>query len=117
MMFCCRSLSWVYGTGVRQSVVLLAIAVSTLSFDHHNRERLIGNTSSKIRARHSSFTPRKSAWPCSSTQRRLSVPFLFRQTLISTAKRHKPARTEIPAQRHGRRSRDRGQKFELYSDL
>src|SRR5689334_9302849 len=46
MIFCCRSLSWVYGTGARQSAVLLAIAVSALSFAHPNRERWIGNISS-----------------------------------------------------------------------
>ncbi len=44
------------------------------------------------------------------------VPALFRLTLINTAKRHQPIRTEIPAQRHSRRYRDRRQKFELYSD-
>ena len=48
MIFCCRSLSWVYRTGLRQSVVLVAILVSTLSFDHRNRERSLGNTSSRV---------------------------------------------------------------------
>ena len=46
-----------------------------------------------------------------------NVPSLFRLTLINTAKRHQPIRTEIPAQRHSRRYRDRCQKFELYYDV
>ena len=45
-----------------------------------------------------------------------SVPSLFRQTLIYSAKQRQPIRTEIPAQRHNRRSPGRYQKFELYSD-
>jgi hypothetical protein len=47
MIFCCRSLSWVYGTGLRQSAMLLAIAVSAQSFAHRNREPLTMNISSK----------------------------------------------------------------------
>jgi hypothetical protein len=43
------------------------------------------------------------------------VPSLFRLTLISTAKRCEPTRSEIPAQRHDRRSCNQHQKFELYS--
>ena len=45
-----------------------------------------------------------------------SVPSLFRLTLINGAKRRELIRTEIPAQRHDRRSRDQCQKFELYFD-
>jgi hypothetical protein len=41
------------------------------------------------------------------------VPCLFRQTLISTAKRCEPVHTGIPAQRQDRRFRDQRQKFEL----
>src|SRR6266487_2078502 len=46
---------------------------------------------------------------------RSPVPSLFRQTSISSGKQCEPTRKEIPAQRHDRRSRDRYQKFELYS--
>jgi hypothetical protein len=42
-----------------------------------------------------------------------SVPPLFRLTLISITKQREPMRTEIPAQRHDRRSRNRHQEFEL----
>ncbi len=44
------------------------------------------------------------------------VPSLFRLTLLSTTKQREAMRNEIPAQRHGRRSGDRHQKFELYYD-
>ena len=46
---------------------------------------------------------------------RLSVPSLFRLTLISTTKRREPTRSQIPAQRLSRRYRGQCQKFELYS--
>jgi len=44
-----------------------------------------------------------------SMQRQTSVPPLFRQTPISSAKRREPTRSGIPAQRHDRRSRNRHQ--------
>ena len=46
-----------------------------------------------------------------------SVPSLFRQTAISSAKRCEPTRTEIPAQRHDGRYGNQRQKFELHSDV
>jgi hypothetical protein len=49
-------------------------------------------------------------------QTRVSVPSLFRLTLINTIKRCKPMHSEIAAQRHDYRSRDEHQKFELYYD-
>jgi hypothetical protein len=49
-------------------------------------------------------------------QRCPSVPPLFRQMPINTTKRHEPTHSEIPAQRHERRSGDQSQKFELYFD-
>jgi hypothetical protein len=48
---------------------------------------------------------------------RPSVPSLFRQTPINTAKPREPTRNEIPAQRRDRRSCDQRQKFELYYDV
>src|SRR5260370_5678998 len=50
-----------------------------------------------------------------STQTWLSVPSLFRLTLISTTKRREPTLNEIPAQRHSRRYHHRHQKLELYT--
>jgi len=47
MICCCRSLSSVYRTGLRQSGMLLVIAASTRSFDYPSRELLVGNLSSK----------------------------------------------------------------------
>src|SRR6185437_12123432 len=47
MISCCRSLSSEYGTGSGQFDVLLVIAVSALSFAYYNRERLLGNISSR----------------------------------------------------------------------
>ena len=52
----------------------------------------------------------------SRTKREVSVPSLFRLTLLDSGKRREPTRARIPAQRHRRRYRCYYRKFELYFD-